>query len=169
MSTFAHCYPLLSILVHSCPIDVHLCPLLSTTVYSCPLLPNDVHLCPLLSTTAHSRPLITPDHSCPLLSPTVHYCPLLSIAVFQRRLCSTSRLLQRWMMSIISFVLLWSALFVIYLTNTSINWLSLFEFIVPLVILFLLTSTYAEVNFEGSRIVRVNFKPIFKKTFHLLF
>ncbi|KAK3763064.1 hypothetical protein RRG08_014852 [Elysia crispata] len=71
-----------------------------------------------------------------------------------RRLCSTSRLLQRWMMSIISFVLLWSALFVIYLTNTSINWLSLFEFIVPLVILFLLTSTYAEVNFEGSRIVR---------------
>lgn len=71
-----------------------------------------------------------------------------------RRLCSTSRLLQRWTMSIISFVLLWCALFIIYWTTSAANWLSIFEFIVPLVILYLLAAAYAEVNFEGERISR---------------
>ncbi|RUS76130.1 hypothetical protein EGW08_016100 [Elysia chlorotica] len=58
------------------------------------------------------------------------------------------------MTSIITFVMLWCTLFIIYLTNTTINWLCIFEMFVPLVILYLLASTYAEVNFEGERIVR---------------
>ncbi|KAK3763063.1 hypothetical protein RRG08_014851 [Elysia crispata] len=71
-----------------------------------------------------------------------------------RRLCSTSRLLQRWMLNLISFILMWCALLIIYWTNHEANWLGLFEFIIPLFILYLLSSAYAEVNFEGQRIIR---------------
>ncbi|GFS12560.1 hypothetical protein ElyMa_001373900 [Elysia marginata] len=72
-----------------------------------------------------------------------------------RRLCSTSRLLQRWMLTLISFTLMWCGLLIIYWTSHhAVSWLGLFEFIVPLLILYLLSSAYAEVNFEGGRILK---------------
>lgn len=73
---------------------------------------------------------------------------------FVRRLSSTSRLLQRWMSSVISLVLLWCALFILYWTSNEVTWLGLFVFTLPLVILYLLTSAYAEVNFEAGGIVK---------------
>ncbi|GFO01874.1 60 kda ss-a/ro ribonucleoprotein [Plakobranchus ocellatus] len=71
-----------------------------------------------------------------------------------RRLSSTSRLLQRWMITMITFVLIWCTLLIIYWTTHDADWLGLFEFIIPLVILFLLTSAYAEVNFEAQRLIK---------------
>ncbi|KAK3777268.1 hypothetical protein RRG08_013470 [Elysia crispata] len=71
-----------------------------------------------------------------------------------RRLSSTSRLLQRWMSSVISIVLLWCALYILYWTGNSVTWLGLLTFALPLVMLYLLTSAYAEVNFEAGRIIK---------------
>lgn len=71
-----------------------------------------------------------------------------------RRLCSTSRLLQRWMLTLITFVLMWCGLLIIYWTSHVASWIGLFEFIAPLLILYLLSSAYAEVNFEGNRLIQ---------------
>ncbi|RUS76128.1 hypothetical protein EGW08_016098, partial [Elysia chlorotica] len=70
-----------------------------------------------------------------------------------RRLCSTSRLLQRWMLTLISYILMWCGLLIIYWTDHTATWIGLSEFIIPLLILYLLCSAYAEVNFEGSRVI----------------
>ncbi|CAL1530070.1 unnamed protein product [Lymnaea stagnalis] len=71
-----------------------------------------------------------------------------------RRLCSTSRLLQRWISSWITFTLLWCGLLIVYWTTHTAQLSGIVQFLIPLVALGLLTSAYAEVNFEGERLLK---------------
>ncbi|XP_012943021.1 uncharacterized protein LOC106013003 [Aplysia californica] len=71
-----------------------------------------------------------------------------------RRLASTSRLLQRWVASWISFVLLWCVLYIVYWISHSAHLAGILQFLTPLLTLALLTSAYAEVNFEGERLLK---------------
>ncbi|KAK7091847.1 hypothetical protein V1264_009475 [Littorina saxatilis] len=79
---------------------------------------------------------------------------LFSYWKFLRRLSVTSRFLQRWMASWIAFVLMWDAYFVIYWTSHDATVAGILQFIVPLLILLLVCSAYAEVNAEGQRLLK---------------
>ncbi|BFZ21036.1 hypothetical protein BsWGS_24075 [Bradybaena similaris] len=78
----------------------------------------------------------------------------LLFAYFQllRRLSATSRLLQRWIANWVTFVMLWCALMIVYWTSHTAQLSGISQFLIPLVTLGLLTSGYAEVNFEGERL-----------------
>ncbi|XP_059144737.1 uncharacterized protein LOC131931924 isoform X2 [Physella acuta] len=71
-----------------------------------------------------------------------------------RRLSSTSRLLQRWISSWITFIMLWCSLLIVYWTTHTAQLSGIVQFLTPLVALGLLTSAYAEVNFEGERLLK---------------
>ncbi|GFO01871.1 60 kda ss-a/ro ribonucleoprotein [Plakobranchus ocellatus] len=71
-----------------------------------------------------------------------------------RRYSSTSRILQRWVATTITFVMVWSTLLIIYWTTHDTDYISFFEFFVPLFILYLLTSAYADANSEASSIIK---------------
>ncbi|KAH9492605.1 hypothetical protein Btru_024042 [Bulinus truncatus] len=71
-----------------------------------------------------------------------------------RRLSSTSRLLQRWISNWITFILFWCALLIVYWTTHAAEISGIVQFLTPLVALGLITSAYAEVNFEGERLLK---------------
>lgn len=73
----------------------------------------------------------------------------------QRRLCVTSRYLQRWLASWITFVVLWDGYFIIYWTSHKASLVGILQFVVPLLLLLLICSAYAEVNAEGQRLLKV--------------
>ncbi|KAL8574815.1 hypothetical protein ACOMHN_031922 [Nucella lapillus] len=73
---------------------------------------------------------------------------------FIRRLQVTSRYLQRWLASWIAFVVIWDGYFIIYWTSHGANLVDIVQFIVPLFILILLCSAYAEVNAEGQSLLK---------------
>ncbi|XP_041360958.1 uncharacterized protein LOC121377134 isoform X2 [Gigantopelta aegis] len=70
------------------------------------------------------------------------------------RLSITSRHLQRWLFSLIAFILIWCADYIIYWTSHGATLMGILEFIVPLVILLIISSAYAEVNAEGQRMLK---------------
>ncbi|KAK7502854.1 hypothetical protein BaRGS_00005803, partial [Batillaria attramentaria] len=78
---------------------------------------------------------------------------LFSYWKFMQRLSVTSRFLQRWLASWITFVVIWDGYFVIYWTSHQASLIGILEFIVPLILLLLLCSAYAEVNAEGQRLL----------------
>ena len=73
----------------------------------------------------------------------------------QRRLCVTSRYLQRWLASWITFVFIWDGYFIIYWTNHQASLVGILQFVMPLLLLLLVCSAYAEVNAEGQRLLKV--------------
>ncbi|CAG5134553.1 unnamed protein product, partial [Candidula unifasciata] len=80
----------------------------------------------------------------------------LLFAYFQllRRFSATSRLVQRWIANWVTFVMLWCALLIVYWTSHTAQLSGISQFLIPLVTLGILTSGYAEVNFEGERLTK---------------
>lgn len=64
--------------------------------------------------------------------------------------------LQRWLSSWIAFVVLWCANYIIYWTSHDATIIAIVEFIIPLLLIPLLASAYAEANTEGQRMIRVS-------------
>jgi len=62
--------------------------------------------------------------------------------------------LQRWMSSIIGLITTWSAIRLVYWLDHTPTASGVLEFIIPLVLLPLLASSYAEVNYEGAKIIQ---------------
>lgn len=62
--------------------------------------------------------------------------------------------LQRWMSSIVGMISAWSAIRMVYWLSHSPTWYGVFMFIVPLLLLPLLASSYAEVNYEGVKVIQ---------------
>jgi len=62
--------------------------------------------------------------------------------------------LQRWMSSIVGMISAWSAIRMVYWLSHSPTWDGVFMFIVPLLLLPLLASSYAEVNYEGVKVIQ---------------
>ncbi|CAC5388598.1 unnamed protein product [Mytilus coruscus] len=71
-----------------------------------------------------------------------------------KRMRVTSRYLQRWLGSWIFFVLLWISDYVITWLSHSAKIFSILQCILPLFMLLLLASAFAEVNGEGQRMIR---------------
>ena len=63
--------------------------------------------------------------------------------------------LQRWMSSIVGMISAWSAIRMVYWLSHSPSWYGVAMFIVPLLLLPLLASSYAEVNYEGVKVIQV--------------
>ncbi|XP_064597182.1 uncharacterized protein LOC135463710 [Liolophura sinensis] len=70
------------------------------------------------------------------------------------RMRVTSMCLQRWLSSWIAFVVLWCANYIIYWTSHDATIIAIVEFIIPLLMIPLLASAYAEANTEGQRMIR---------------
>ncbi|XP_074656904.1 uncharacterized protein LOC141910086 isoform X2 [Tubulanus polymorphus] len=89
------------------------------------------------------------------LDPRVFTCEdiLLSYWQINSRLRVTSSCLQRWLASWIAFVTLWSALYIIWWLKNRPSFYDIAEFIIPLLMLPLICSAYAEVNFEANRMI----------------
>ena len=66
--------------------------------------------------------------------------------------------LQRWMSSIVGMISAWSAIRMVYWLSHSPTWYGVFMFIVPLLLLPLLASSYAEVNYEGVKVIQVGYR-----------
>jgi len=62
--------------------------------------------------------------------------------------------LQRWMSSIVGMISAWSAIRMVYWLSHSPSWYGVAMFIVPLLLLPLLASSYAEVNYEGVKVIQ---------------
>jgi len=62
--------------------------------------------------------------------------------------------LQRWMSSIIGLITTWSAIRLVYWLSHTPTWAGVLEFAIPLLLLPLLASSYAEVNYEGAKIIQ---------------
>jgi len=62
--------------------------------------------------------------------------------------------LQRWMSSIVGMIAAWSAIRMVYWLSHSPTWYGIFLFIVPLLLLPLMASSYAEVNYEGIKVLQ---------------
>ncbi|XP_023217565.1 uncharacterized protein LOC111619963 [Centruroides sculpturatus] len=70
------------------------------------------------------------------------------------RLRLSSAALQRWFVSFISLVILWCATYLVYWLKNPASASDIVQFMVPLIILILLSSALAEVNMEGQRMTR---------------
>jgi len=62
--------------------------------------------------------------------------------------------LQRWMSSIIGLITTWSAIRMVYWLSHTPTWSGVTMFAIPLLLLPLLASSYAEVNYEGAKIIQ---------------
>ncbi|XP_064652183.1 uncharacterized protein LOC135502918 isoform X2 [Lineus longissimus] len=79
---------------------------------------------------------------------------LLSYWKISCRLRTTSRIMQRWLASWITFIIFYDLTYIIYWLNHAATFIGIAEFIIPLLLLPLVCSAYAEVNFEGQRMLR---------------
>ena len=64
--------------------------------------------------------------------------------------------LQRWMSSIVGMISAWSAIRMVFWLSHSPSWDGVVMFIVPLLLLPLLASSYAEVNYKGVKVIQLN-------------
>merc|ERR1719481_2554923 len=62
--------------------------------------------------------------------------------------------LQRWMSSIMGLIAAWSAIRMVYWLAHWPTWYGIVLFIVPILLLPLLASSYAEVNYEGAKVIQ---------------
>jgi hypothetical protein len=62
--------------------------------------------------------------------------------------------LQRWMSTIVLLVCAWTAIRLAHWLSHTPTWYGVLMLIMPLVLIPLLTSSYAEVNYEGAKIVQ---------------
>lgn len=92
---------------------------------------------------------------------SLYYCivfcvtfTVLPIFSTQKHIASTSRLLQRWMSSWIVFIMMWCAMLIMYWVSHSTTLSGILQFLFPLAALGLITSGYAEVNFEAQRLIQ---------------
>ena len=65
-------------------------------------------------------------------------------------------IMTRWMSSIIGLITTWSAIRLVYWLDHTPTAAGVLEFIIPLVLLPLLASSYAEVNYEGENVIQVS-------------
>jgi len=72
--------------------------------------------------------------------------------------------LQRWMSSIIGLITTWSAIRMVFWLSHTPNWYGVFMFIIPLLLLPLLATSYAEVNYEGEKVIQ-SILPTEKRVF----
>lgn len=73
----------------------------------------------------------------------------------QKRMRLTSTCLQRWMASWIAFIIIWCGDYILYWISHHSKILDILEFLIPLALLFIATSAFAEANFEGERMIQV--------------
>lgn len=62
--------------------------------------------------------------------------------------------MQRWMSSIVAMIVTFSAIRMVYWLSHSPTWYGVYMFISPVLLLPLLASSYAEVNYEGVRVIQ---------------
>ena len=74
---------------------------------------------------------------------------------FQCRLRTSSLVLQRWMVALVSFIILWNITYIIYWFSHPATLLGIAQFLLPLLLLPLVCAAYAEVNMEGKRMLKV--------------
>lgn len=70
------------------------------------------------------------------------------------RMRLTSTCLQRWMASWIAYVILWCGDYIIYWISHHATVLEISQFLIPMALLFITTSAFAEANFEGERMIQ---------------
>ncbi|ESP02615.1 hypothetical protein LOTGIDRAFT_237862 [Lottia gigantea] len=92
-----------------------------------------------------------PFHS-PQIMPNANL--LFSYWKLSQRLTVTSRYLQRWLSSWIAFIVIWCGDYIVYWTTHGATLPGILQFILPLFLLLIITSAYAEVNSEGQRLLR---------------
>ncbi|XP_014675356.1 PREDICTED: uncharacterized protein LOC106815413 isoform X2 [Priapulus caudatus] len=66
----------------------------------------------------------------------------------------TSLLLERWLCSWVALVMLWTALYLLYWLDNTASTYDVIEFLIPLILLPLVCSAFAEVNNEGIRVLK---------------
>lgn len=71
-----------------------------------------------------------------------------------KRMQLTSTCLQRWMASWIAFIIIWCGDYILYWISHHSKVLGILEFLIPLALLFIATSAFAEANFEGERMIQ---------------
>ena len=74
---------------------------------------------------------------------------------FQTSTRLTSQAFQRWMCVIVGVVMFWSTTLIVKWLTTSPTLSGVMSFVFPLLVLPLLASAYAEVNYEGLRVLQV--------------
>lgn len=79
------------------------------------------------------------------------------ILLLQTRLRMSSVALQRWMMSVLCLVVMWLAMNMIAWLTYDPSLIDLANFFLPLMLLPLISSAYAEVNQEGLRLLKVGY------------
>ncbi|XP_014781119.1 uncharacterized protein LOC106876890 isoform X1 [Octopus bimaculoides] len=84
------------------------------------------------------------------------------------RMRTTSAYLQRWLASWIVLIVLWCANYIIFWMSHKATLLGIVEFILPLLLLLLISSAFAEANAEGQRMIRC-MCPTEDRLFLLLF
>ena len=67
----------------------------------------------------------------------------------------TSQAFQRWMSVMTGAVMFWSSVLIVKWLSTTPTLSGVLSFIFPLLVLPLLASAYAEVNYEGVRVLQV--------------
>ena len=86
---------------------------------------------------------------------------LLFVFLFQNATRLSSNAFQRWMCFVTVTVLFWSAIRIVYWLSHTPTLYGVFSLILPLFILPLLASAYAEVNYQGFQVFQVNILFIF--------
>ncbi|GAB1597620.1 uncharacterized protein LOC115210894 isoform X1 [Argonauta hians] len=84
------------------------------------------------------------------------------------RMRTTSSYLQRWLASWIVLIVLWCANYIIFWMSHKATLLGIVEFLLPLLLLLLVASAFAEANAEGQRMIRC-ICPTEDRLFLLLF
>ena len=77
--------------------------------------------------------------------------------------------LQRWMSSIIGLITTWSAIRMVFWLSHTPNWYGVFMFIIPLLLLPLLATSYAEVNYEGEKVIQVSLEVEVERALLIIF
>ncbi|KAJ8321625.1 hypothetical protein KUTeg_000096 [Tegillarca granosa] len=72
----------------------------------------------------------------------------------QNRMRITSKHLQRWLASWIAFIFIWCVDYVIVWINKTASVTDIFQFVLPVLLLMIVTSAFAEANGEGQRMIR---------------
>lgn len=76
--------------------------------------------------------------------------------ILQTHLRASSQAVERWLCSWIALIVLWSALYLLYWLDNTAGLYDIIEFIIPLILLPLVCSAFAEVSNEGKRVQRVS-------------
>ena len=67
----------------------------------------------------------------------------------------TSKCLERWLFSWSMFIIIYCADYIIYWISYKAQLVGIFQCVIPLALLFLLSAAFAQANGDGQRMIRV--------------